>query len=45
MQLRLSLVTATLLATIALQAEDYVSVSYLQYNENEDRTTVSHHLL
>ncbi len=41
MQLKLSLITATILTTMALNAEDYVSVQYLQYNENEDRTDIS----
>jgi len=41
MQLRLSFITAGILAAMALNAEDYVSVQYLQYNENEDRTNVS----
>ncbi len=41
MQLKISLVTATLLTSIALQAEDYVSLQYLQYNESDGRTTIS----
>ena len=41
MQLKLSLVTVTLLTSMALSAEDFVSVQYLQYNENEDRTDIS----
>jgi len=41
MQLRLSFITASILATMALNAEDFVSVQYLQYNENEDRANIS----
>lgn len=41
MQLRLSFISATLLGAMALQAQDYVAVSYLQYNEFDDRTNVS----
>jgi len=41
MQLKISLATATLLSTLALQAEDYVSFQYLQYDENKNRTSVS----
>ena len=41
MQLRISLAAATLLTSMAMQAEDYVSVQYLQYNESENRTAVS----
>ncbi|MDF1875951.1 DUF3570 domain-containing protein [Sulfurimonas sp. SAG-AH-194-I05] len=41
MQLRLSLATATLLASMALQAQDYVSLQYLQYDEGSGRTSVS----
>ena len=41
MQLRLSVITASILASLALQAEDYVSVQYLQYNETNNRTEVS----
>jgi len=41
MQLRISLAAATLLASMAAQAEDYVSLQYLQYNESENRTAVS----
>ena len=38
---RLSTITAVALAsTLFLQAEDYVSVEYLQYNENNDRVSV-----
>lgn len=41
MQLRISLAAATLLSSMAIQAEDYVSVQYLQYNESNNRTVVS----
>lgn len=41
MQLRISLAAATLLASMAAQAEDYVSLQYLQYNESNNRTAVS----
>ena len=41
MQLRLSLATAALLVSIASQAQDYVTFQYLQYDENDDRTSVS----
>ncbi|MEA3228960.1 MAG: DUF3570 domain-containing protein [Campylobacterota bacterium] len=41
MQLRLSLIASTLLVGLALEADDYVSIEYLQYNENENRTSVS----
>jgi len=41
MQLRLSFITVSILAAMALNAQDYVSVEYLQYNENDDRTNVS----
>ena len=41
MQLKISLAVATLLSTMALNAEDYVTVQYLQYNENNNRTDVS----
>ncbi len=41
MQLRLSVVAATLIASMAAQAEDYVSIQYLQYDESENRTSVS----
>ncbi len=38
---KLSTITAIALAsTLFLQAEDYVSVEYLQYNENNDRVSV-----
>lgn len=35
-----SIITATLLLTQAVQAEDYVRVQYLQYNENDNRVDV-----
>lgn len=42
MQLRTPLsIAAILLIAASAQAEDYVSVQYLQYMENDDRTTVS----
>jgi len=41
MQLRLSLVTVALLSSMASQADDYVSVQFLQYDENLNRTSVS----
>jgi hypothetical protein len=41
MQLRLSLAAAAIITSMAVQAEDYVSVQYLQYDENENRTSVS----
>lgn len=41
MQLRLSITAATLLLAMNAQAQDYVSVQYLQYDENENRTSVS----
>ncbi len=41
MQLKLSIATAALLISVASQAQDYVTFQYLQYNENDDRTTVS----
>jgi hypothetical protein len=41
MQLKLSLITSTLLAAMALNAEDYVSIEYLQYNENQNRSEIS----
>jgi len=41
MQLRLSWCAATLLITTAAQAEDYVSVQVLQYNENNSRVSVT----
>lgn len=39
MQLKLSLVTASLLTS--LMAEDYVSLQYLQYDENDNKVSVS----
>ena len=41
MQLRISLAAATLLSALSVQAEDYVSFEYLQYDENNNRTSVS----
>lgn len=41
MQLRLSLAAAALITSMASQAEDYVSVQYLQYDESQNRTSVS----
>ena len=41
MQLRISLAAATLITSMAVQAEDYVSLQYLQYNESDSRTAVS----
>ena len=41
MQLKLSFATVVLLATVSVQAEDFVSVQYLQYDESQNRTTVS----
>ena len=41
MQLRISLVTATLLTSMAAQAQDYVSIQHLEYSESENRTSVS----
>ena len=41
MQIKLSITTATLLLAISAQAQDYVSVQYLQYDENNNRTSVS----
>ncbi len=41
MQLRLSLAAAAIITSMASQAEDYVSVQYLQYDENENRTSIS----
>ena len=41
MQLRLSLAAAAIITAMSAQAEDYVSVQYLQYDENENRTSVS----
>ncbi|MGB6019903.1 MAG: DUF3570 domain-containing protein [Sulfurimonadaceae bacterium] len=41
MQLRLSVAAAAVISAIASQAEDYVSVQFLQYDENNNRTSVS----
>ena len=41
MQLRLSLAAAILITSMAAEAQDFVSVQYLQYNESDSRTTVS----
>ncbi len=41
MQLRVSLAAATLITAMASQADDYVSVQYLQYDESQNRTSVS----
>lgn len=41
MQLRLSIAAATLIASASVQAEDYISVQYMQYDENNDRTSIS----
>jgi len=41
MQLRLSIAAASLIITTAVQAEDYVSVQFMQYDENNNRTSVS----
>ena len=41
MQLRISLAAATIITSMALQADDYVSVQYLQYDETLNRTSVS----
>ena len=38
---KLSLVTCSLLVSSTLMAEDYVSVQYVQYDENEDRASIS----
>jgi len=38
---KLSLVTCTLLAASTVMAEDYVSIQYVQYDENEDRASIS----
>jgi len=40
MQLKLSLITAALLASNVLLAEDYVSVQFMGYDEDSGRTTV-----
>jgi len=41
MQLRLSIAAATIIVSMALEAEDYVSVQFLQYDETLNRTSVS----
>jgi hypothetical protein len=41
MQLRLSIITSSLLATASLMAEDYVSVQFMSYDEESGRTTIS----
>ncbi len=41
MQLKISLAAATLISAMTAQGEDYVSIQYLQYNENQSRTAVS----
>jgi len=41
MQLKLSAVAATVLVALSAQAEDYVSVQFLQYDESNNRTSVS----
>jgi len=41
MQLKISLAAATLLSALCVQADDYVSFEYLQYDENKNRTSVS----
>lgn len=43
MQLRtkLSLATCTLLMASSLMSDDYISVQYVQYDENEDRASIS----
>jgi len=41
MQLKLSVAAATLLVSMAASAEDYVTFQYLQYDENNNRTSVS----
>jgi len=41
MQLRLSIVTCSILASISAMAEDYVSVQYMSYDEDSGRTTIS----
>ncbi len=38
---RLSIVTCSLLLASSLAAEDYVSVQFLQYDESDDRTSIS----
>ena len=41
MQLRLSIAAAALIVSSAALAEDYVTFQYLQYDENDNRTSVS----
>jgi len=41
MQLRLSIITCSILAYSSLMAEDYVSVQYMNYDEDSGRTTIS----
>jgi len=41
MQLKLSLITCSLLATTSLMAEDYVTIEYMGYDEESGRTTIS----
>jgi len=41
MQLRVSIAAATIIISMTLEAEDYVSVQYLQYDETLNRTSVS----
>jgi len=43
MQLKipLSIATSVVLSTLNAQAEDYVSVQFMQYDENNDRTSIS----
>ncbi len=41
MQLRLSLLAASLIISANAQAEDYVSVQYMQYDESDNRTSIS----
>jgi len=38
---KLSIITATVLLTNSLSAEDYIRVNYMQYNENDSRVEVS----
>ncbi|HIC44613.1 MAG TPA: DUF3570 domain-containing protein [Sulfurimonas sp.] len=41
MQLKLSMAAASLIVASTLQAEDYVSVQYMQYDESNNRTSIS----
>ncbi len=41
MQLRLSLAALAIITSMSAQAEDFVSIQFLQYDENENRTSVS----